>query len=361
MGYGKASVASVVMSCAASGFFVCAGAGEAFGALPAYGLVGQYTAPGGAFDVLPDGRLVALGGVDGRDVLVQDAVNVGSYSVVGSIDTAGPIASFGASFVRVSPDGDTVAVGDNTFGAGNSVYTFSLGDLGVSPAPTQRFLTPNFGASWGDAGTLFVTGADSATFESGVYRVDVAGGGVDLVVDDIGGASGGVAVRDGVLYTGNGFDTDASAGTSVTGEVRAVSLSDLPGGGSVGPVSFESGMTAVAEALSAQPLAFDPFGNLLVGGGDTFGGQSDAGYAGVVDGDGIADALAGGGFSPGADLELDPSGSGAALYSAAFNDATQELLVIGEGTVFRYEVPSPGSAVVLGAAGVFAGGRRRRG
>jgi len=357
MGYGKASVASVVMSCAASGFFASVGAGEAFGGLPAYGLVGQYTAPAGAFDVLPDGRLVALGGVDGRDVLVQDGVNVGSYSVVGSIDTAGAIASFGASFVRVSPDGDTLAVGDNNFGAGNSVYTFSLGDLGVSPAPTERFVTPNFGAAWGDAGTLFVTGADPVSFESGVYRVDVAGGGVDLVVEDIGGASGGVAVRDGVLFTGNGFDTDAGAGTSVTGEVRAVSLGDLSGG----PVSFESGMTAVAEALSAQPLAFDPFGNLLVGGGDSFGGQSDAGYAGVIDGDAIAGALAGGGFMPGADLELDPIGSGGALYSVAFNDATGELLVVSGGTVFRYEIPSPGSALVLGVAGVFAAGRRRDG
>ncbi len=321
--------------------------------VPPYTLVGSYTAPSGAFDILPDGRLAFIGGA-GNEVFIQDALNAGTYSLAGSIDAAGGIASFGASFFKVSPNGDTVAVGDNNFGANNSVYTFNLSSLGATPAPTQRFITPNFEAAWADATTLFVTGADSATFASGVTRVDTTGTNpVELVINDIGGASAGIAIRDGVLYTGNGFDTNPTG--SDVGEVRAVTLADL----NAGPVSFESQMIPVADALSANSLGFDRFGNLLIGGGDTIGG-SDIGYAGVIDAGNISDALAGLGFTSGATLELDPVGTGTALYTLRFNTFTDELLVIGDGTVYRYAIPAPGTAILAGVAGLAASRRRRR-
>jgi hypothetical protein len=353
-------VVGVVLGCAGSDF-VIGGEGvgpAAYAAVPAYTLVGSYDAPSGAFGILPDGRLVSVGGVGGAEVFVQDSVNAGSYSVAGSLDVSGGIASFGASFVRVSPDGGTIAVGDNRFAADASVYTFAFGDLGGGSVSTLRFEAPNFSAAWGDDSTLYVVGADATTFANGVYEVDTGvGGGVELVIDDFGGASAGIAVRGGRLFTGNGFDNDPSSGSDI-GEVRSVLLDDLSGGGAV---SFEDGMTPVADALSASSLGFDPFGNLLVGGGDSLSGSGDFGYAGVVDGDRIDAALMGQGFSAGADLELDPLGTGEALYSIVFNGATEELLVVGGGTVFRYEVPAPGACGLLAAAGLMAVRRRRDG
>jgi hypothetical protein len=234
------------------------------------------------------------------------------------------------------------------------VYTFAVGDLDSS-TPTQRIVAPNFEAGFADDDTLYVTGADAATFASGVYEVDLATNTATLVVNDIGGASAGVAVRDGVLFTGNGFDT--TAGGSDVGEVRAVELSAL--GNS--PVSFESAMTPVADALSANSLGFDPLGNLLIGGGDSFGGSGDIGYAGVIDGDAIDAALAGAGFAPGPDLQLSPAPDQEVLYSLRFNEATDELLVNDGTTVFRYLIPAPGAASLLAIGGVVAMRRRRHG
>ena len=346
--------AGVAMAAAAVG--VCAP--SAFADLPPYELVGSFTAPAGVWDVLPDGRLVTLTGASNPTVSVQDAINGSGYSALGEISTAAPIASFGASFLRVSPSGGTIAVGDNNFSPTASVYTFAFADLNTgSPAATQRFVTPNFDAAFGDDDTLFVTGADSGTFASGVYRLDLSSPATPaaLVIDDLGGASAGIVVNDGVLYTGNGFDT--APGGSATGEVRAVELSALASG----PVSFEAGMTPVAATLSAASLGFDPLGNLFVGGGDSFGMPQDLGYAAVIDGDAIAAALGGGGFTPGADLELSPASDPNALYTVRFNAATDELLVATGGVVYRYAIPAPGVVGVAFAALPMIARRRRRG
>lgn len=324
--------------------------------VPNYQLVGSFAAPMGAWDILPDGRLISIGGAGGSEIFVQDVVNGSGYSLAGSLSTAGSINSFGASFLEVSPDGLTVAVGDGNFDASASVYMFELGALGVGTA-TQRIVTPNFSAAFADDSTLFVVGSDAATFANGVYRVDVTGGTSTLVIGDFGGASGGITTDGSFLYTGNGFDL--AAGGSVTGEVRAVALGDLDGSGPL--VSFEDDMIPVASALSGGSLGFDGLGNFLIGGGDAFGG-GDVDFAGVIAGARIADALGGLGFAPGVDLALSPDAAFASSYLIRWNEATGELLVSANGTVYRY-IPTPGTALgsmmLLGC--MVAGRRRRRG
>ena len=327
---------------------------SAHASVPNYQLVGSFSAPEGRWDILPDGRLISIGGMNGSEIFVQDSVHGSGYSVAGALSTTGGINSFGASFLRVSPGGGTVAVGDGNFDASASVYTFALSDLGGS-TPTQRIVSPNFDGAFLDDGTLFVTGSDAATFANGVYRLDLTGSTSTLVVDDFGGASGGIATDGTYLYTGNGFGF--GTGSSVTGEVRAVLLSSVDGTGPL--VSFESEMAPVARALSGGSLGFDGFGNFLIGGGDGFsGGEAD--FAGVIAGSRIADALAGLGFTPGVDLALSPDPAFADFYSIRFNHATGELLVAANGTVYRY-IPTPGSGALLALGGFAALRRRRRG
>ncbi|MCA9298875.1 MAG: hypothetical protein KDA28_07405, partial [Phycisphaerales bacterium] len=103
-------------------------------------------------------------------------------------------------------------------------------------------------------------------------------------------------------------------------------------------------MIAVADDLSASPLSFDGLGNLLIGGGDLFGG-TEFGYAAVVDGDEIDDALAGGAIAS-STLRLDPN-PGEAFYSVEYNATTDEVLVFSAGTMYRYAVPAPASFAVL--------------
>jgi len=88
--------------------------GDAFGD---YALTGSFALPPGAgeFDVLADGRIVTL---VGADVYAETAAGGRAFAYQGTL--AGMDAGgFGPAFVRVSPDGTKLAVGNNggaTFG-----------------------------------------------------------------------------------------------------------------------------------------------------------------------------------------------------------------------------------------------------
>lgn len=322
--------------------------------LPSYQLVGSYEIPPGVWDVLGDGRVVVM---QGNRLWMQDAVHAPNFSAIGSIDPA-LLPAWGASFVRVSPDGETVAIGDNR--AGLDVQTVHLVDWsslntgGVSA--TRAVVAANYDAVWMNSATLMVSGTLDDFSGSVVTRIDAASGEARVVIDDIGGGAGGVTTDGVFLYTGNGFDSQP--GGSETGEVRAIELAML----GIDPVSFESVGIGVADALSAGSLGLDALGNLLVGGGDFIGG--DLGYAAVVDGDAIAAALAGGGIAPdGSELRLTPTGDGV-FYDIRWNGATAELLVAvdtaGQRRMFRYVVPTPGSTAAAIAILALGMGRRSR-
>ena len=180
-------------------------------------------------------------------------------------------------------------------------------------------------------------------------RLDLDTGNTSVLINDLGGASAGVAFDGTYLYTGNGFQF---AGPSVTGEVRAFDLADLGGA----PVSFENDGLTVASALSAATIDFDAEGNMLLGGGDSISG--DSGYAAVIDAALIEAALNGGGASSGATLQLvaDPSDT---FQLVRFNDATGEVLVDANGFIYRFQVPAPATGALAGL-GLYAAARRRR-
>lgn len=328
-------------------------------AVPPYSLVGSYQLPGlgAAFDVGPDGRLMAaLGG----QILAQDSVNGSSWSVVGVLPSEAPISLFGASFLKISPNGQSIAIGDGQFGIDAKVYVTPTASLNPAVAsPVLGIATPNFQAHWRDNGRLLVTGANGPSI---VNEITVGASTLTqrTVVDDIAGASGGVTTDGVYLYTGNGF---SFGGGSATGEVRALSLFAIDG--SASPLSFENAGIPVAQSLSGSSLGFDGLGNLLIGGGDAFTPGAENGYAAIVDGADIAAALGGGGPASPA-LTLTPS-SATHSYSSQFNPVTNELLVyyfdnssFTTGlTVYRYAVPAPGGALALMLGGALIARRRR--
>jgi len=331
----------------------CAGA-----AIPDYRLVGSYALPssgGGSFvaawDVAPDGRVLAM---LGNTIWLQSSVNSSVFSVAGSI-APDQVSSFGPSFIRVSPGGGTLAIGDGEFGAPGfaQVHFVSTASLDPgSPSPVHSVSSFNYDAVFLDDSTLFVSGADFAG--TGVSRVDIPSLTASTVVSNIGGASGGVSIAGGFLFTSNGFDF--VPGGSQTGEVRAAPLADVTSGS---PVDFEAEMIPVADALSAASIRFDPHGNMLVGGGE-YGNPFEFGFAAVVDGDAVAAALIGGPIAPdSAELHLSPAGTDP-FYSVNFNSFTNELLISDGFTVYRYVVPAPGTAAMLIAFAVSTSRRSRR-
>lgn len=323
----------------------CALANPALAGVPPYTHVGTFFAPRGPWDVLPDGRVI---GLQNEVVVVESAPGLGDYAPIGSIDqTLLPL--FGGAFIRVSPDGSRLAIGDN--GVSNSVLLVNTADLntgGASPVAAVP-ATPNFDATWTSNAELFVSGFGAGPI---VSRVDAVGLTSTVVIDNVAASAGGV-VSDGTrLYVGAGFDFAPGGGD--TGLVRTFDLASLGGA----PVDFDTGL-AVADALSASPLAFDVFGNLLIGGGDFFAGSGDAGYAAVVDVDAILAALAGGPIAPdSAELRLSPFGPDM-FYAITFNRVTNELLVSDGTMIARYAVPAPAAAGAFLLGGLMAARRRR--
>lgn len=304
--------------------------GLAAAAVPNYQLVGQFAKPAGAWDVRPDGRLVALAGTT---VVVQTAVNGPSYAPVGSVPAGSVnLAGGGASFVALSPDGSTLAFGDNVFSAAGRTHLLSTAALTVAgPTPTASVVAPNYDAKWASNSTLYVAGAGGPT--PVVTRVTAGPTPTaTTVIDQIGDGSGGVALRGARLYTAIGYDS-----SFVTdGTIRSFDLTAL--GAAASPVAFSTGQLH-GQILSAASLDFDGLGNLIVGG---FGSLA------VVD------------LQTMQRVDLAPVGA-SGFYGGRFNAATGEILVTDftDGRVFRYAVPAPGGAAVA-AVGLATLARRRR-
>jgi hypothetical protein len=336
---GLRALSALAVSCSAS--IAYAGSG--------YALVSTFELPEGidTFSVAPSGLIYAA---SGSDILIQNSINSGSFSLAGSLPS-GLINSFGASFISVSPDGQTIAVGDNNIGSEASVLLLPAAALKPgSTTPATAIASPNFSAAWGSNSTLFVTGGDFGS-PSVVTEINTATATASVVIDNIDGASGGIAVSNGRLYTGNGF---SYGGGSLTGDVFAFELANL----GTAPVAFADG-TLVANALSAGSLSFDAAGNLLVGGGNFSG---EIGFVSVIDSLAVENALAGGPIATSADGQmLAPIDDPSAFYSVRFNPVTEELYVttFGNSTVFVYAIPTPGGAALLALTGLAACRRRR--
>lgn len=310
-----------------------------------YGLVGQFNLPAGtaAWDVGPDGRAWAL---VGDSVYVQAAPGDSGFVLQGAVAT-GTVASWGGSFIRVNEAGNTIAIGDNNFGAGARVHfvtTAALASMTPGGAPTMSVASGNFDGNWnGNQFYLTGSGADFVPYVNRVSFSDATGQPFAVtLVTGVGAGSGGLAISGGRLYTGVGF----GGGGLATGDIRSFDLLALESQDF--PAPYNTGTPIVGgPVLSAWPLGFDAAGRLLVGGGDSFGGTTDIGYVAVID------------LATGVRQLLSPAGS-SMTYGVDFNSALGEIYVSGGGTVYRYAVPAPGAAAALTLGGLVALRRRAR-
>ncbi len=297
-----------------------------------YSLVDSFALPTGLYDLLPDGRLLSID--PAGNVLIQDTQNASTYSAVGSIGSVNS-DGFGPAFVSISPDGSTIAVGNNEFNNTNAVLFFDTASATTgSASPINSILTLHFAGDWSDNQTLFVSGADSTTFGTVVNRLDLNQSASTTVIVPAGGFSGGVAITGDTLYAGEGD----------TGSVYAFDLATLAT--ATNSVAINSGSFTTAHE-SAGSIDTDPFGNLIVAGGVfDFGSGTFSGSAAVID-PLTQDKLI-----------LTPAGSDA-FYGSYFNDATNQLIVTANGTAYVYAIPAPGVLAPM-ALGLIALGRRNR-
>ncbi len=328
---------AALLACVAAFVAGATATGDARGAPPAYVGAGSYLLPSGssAFNDGPDGRLVCI--TETGAIVRQSAVNVGgvaAYSPLGSLPS-GAVPSFGAGFLKISPDGSRFAIGDNN--AASHVHFVPVASLTTSgPTVPQTITVSNFDGAWADNGTFYVNGSPNFGTAPSLSRVNLTTSAVAAVVSNIGDASGGVATRSGRVYTAIGYD----AGGLLDGQVRSFDISTLNAAGSA--VAFSTGSLAT-QANTGNSLDFDAAGNII-----------EAGFGGVT----LVDLATAQRYDlPG----LSPAG----FYSATYNNFTGEILVrdfafgADPRLLLRYAVPTPATTALLGLSGILATRRRR--
>ncbi len=300
----------------------------------------MFTLPVGAamFDVLPDGRIITLAG---SNVYIETAPTSGTFSSTGTLSGA-DFPSFGAAFLRVSPDGTRFAVGNN---GGASFSNYKIGVFNVGNLAGTWFTAAHYDAAWIDNQRLAITAGDfgSPAFVTVLDTSSPNPSSPDnrTIISGIGGASGGVAFdMSGNLFTGNGFAGDGPSGT---GAIRAFSSSlwETAYANST-PLNFETQGLLIVDVLSASPLEFDGEGNLLAGGGD-FSQSGETDYVAVVRASAIAASLAGQGAvntsDPAKVRKLDPdAGNDFNYFFTTANPALSRIYAkdAGETTVHVY-------------------------
>ncbi len=231
-----------------------------------------------------------------------------NFLVVGTTtETMDPI------FIKVSPDGNTVALGVSWTSQLLLVFPISLLDPDNPPVldthPSVTAYTINcYEGQWvpEEAGTanyrLALNGGSwPGPFESDVAVLDVTQpNSEDLpynpvpVIGSIGGASADIDFdNDGNMITGCGYGTDPE-----TGQIKIFTRTDwetvYASGGSTAPLDYAAAGHLLAESiLSAAAMGVDKDDNLHVGGGDFVDG-SENGFAALVHADVVARVLTGG-------------------------------------------------------------------
>lgn len=254
-----------------------------------YYKIGSFSLPTGAvmFDSLPDGRMITL---SGATVYLETAPASCVFASAGDLPDAN-ISPSGPAFLRVSPDGTRIAVGNN---GGANFATFRVGVFDLDTLDGQWFHAEHFEAAWVDDSRLALTAGGP------VSRVTILNTNSDplnpdnrTVISGMGGYSGGVGIDSlGNLYAGNGFKDE---GPSDTGTIKAFTPALWEAAYQGSPsLQFESQGTLITDLLSATPLIFDHEGNLLVGGSDPFE-AGESGHIAVIRAAVLLAALGGGG------------------------------------------------------------------
>src|SRR4029079_5399768 len=138
-------------------------------------------------DPLPNGRLMLL---NGSTVSLETAPPRGTFTTLGNV--AGFAPPFGPSFLAVSPDGTRAAAGSNGGGFVDVCDT-------SNPSLVTNYSMSDFSGEWIDNRYLVI--ANSAA-GSTVQVLDTTTSSVTTVINNIGGASAGVALdAAGNMYT----------------------------------------------------------------------------------------------------------------------------------------------------------------
>ncbi len=284
---------------------------------------------GVAVAVLPDGRLITATGLE---VLLESEVGSNIHNVAATIDASILSAPVDPGFLVVSPGGTRIALGA---GFNKPVIVFDAALLNARTPATltstnaAAFAVNHFAAAWIDEQSLAITGGDFGQ-PAFVTVLDTTSNPAapenPIVIDNIDGASGGIAIDDeGAIYTSNGFDNSPNTpGTSETGWIKRFTLAEWSSG-----VDFENDGLFLADLLSASTLVFDRNGALIVGGGDFDAG--DFGNVAVINASALNTIIESGVAidtkSPAQVKRLDPLGNGSGFFGAAFNPGTDELLL----------------------------------
>ena len=118
---------------------------------------GSFNLPAsGVFDVLGDGRLVTL---VGANVYAESEVGSRSFSSLGMLPDA-DIGSYGAAFLRVSPDGERIAVGNN----GGALWdNYQVGVFSATGLTGDWFDVNHYDAEWIDDTHLALSAGAGST------------------------------------------------------------------------------------------------------------------------------------------------------------------------------------------------------
>ena len=175
-----------------------------------YSLTGSFELPQQScvFDVLSDGRVIVL---YLADVYVEDAVGAGTFTMHGTLPDADMPSGWPAAFIRVSPDGIKLAVGNNG-GAEPPWENFQVGIFDFPALSGDWFEINHYDAEWFDDTHLAISaqGPGRTSIVTVLDTTSTPAAPVNpTVIENIGGASGGVTFDSaGNLYTGPGYRAD---------------------------------------------------------------------------------------------------------------------------------------------------------
>ncbi|WP_437493278.1 hypothetical protein WME75_20265 [Sorangium sp. So ce1014] len=208
------------------------------------------------------------------------------------------------SFLAISPDGSTIALG---VGYGAPLLVFPSSILSITSPPDLlshvdviELDVDYYDLAWYGNEALVINGgwSDPGGYTSGVYALDLTASPITEIplITSIPGASAGIAVdSEGNLVTGIGHLTSPNR----TGELRIWAAADVQGviNGTWNAYAYggSEGSLLASNVLNAAALGFDEDDTLHVGGGDAFGvgGASENGYAALIRASVVASVVGG--------------------------------------------------------------------
>lgn len=334
-------------------------------------------------EALPDGRLVvvttrASGFNPGpAELYLENGVGTRDFRYLGDLPLSGadPVWYNPGAFISTSRNTSgvvSVAVGNSSFSVGvfdasQLIVPGSAPSIGTAAPVAVDWYLPDdtlfvSGGTWYDNRYLMLAsgsfGSPSALTQLDTNSSPASPVNPTVVSGPTNGASSGIGFdAAGNLYYGNGYDY-GTFGAGDTGQINRYDLATWQAALVGVPLSFGAG-SDITQLLSANWLSFDAEGNLIVGGGNSFGSDPNSkNFLALVKlmPDGTVDSI----------RTFDPdTGNSSNSYSIVLNRATGEILAFDPfgsdpRQVFVISVPEPASVSLAGIALALLLWRKRR-